>query len=215
MTCSAEIFQKKVSDILKGIPGTKNISDDIYIGGRETAEHDERLELVLKALMENGLTINLAKCQFRVPQITFFGHVFSKDGISPDPDKVAVIQNAKPPEDATEMHSFLSSVSFLARFIPDFSTIVYPLRKITHKENQWQWTDAEQQSFDHLKKSLSECQTLAYFDPAKPTKLYVDAGPVGLGAVLTQRDAERDSDVPLYYASRTLTPTEQRYSQIE
>ena len=44
---------------------------------------------------------------------------------------------------------------------------------------------------------------------AKPVKLQVDASKSGVGAVLIQ------SDMPVTYASRSLTPAETRYAQIE
>jgi hypothetical protein len=41
----------------------------------------------------------------------------------------------------------------------------------------------------------------------------VDASPVGLGAVLTH--VQHGNDVPICYASRSLTACERRYSQTE
>jgi hypothetical protein len=43
----------------------------------------------------------------------------------------------------------------------------------------------------------------------------VDASPVGLGAILTQRNPDTDEIAIISYGSRALTPVEQRYSQIE
>ena len=43
LSCAAEIFQRKVGDAIAGIQGVRNISDDIYIGGVDKAQHDERL----------------------------------------------------------------------------------------------------------------------------------------------------------------------------
>ena len=92
MSCSAEIFQKRIADMLCGIPGIRNISDDIYIEGKDVEEHNKRLELVLRRLQENHLTINTAKCKFKVDKILFFGRIFDKKGISPDPKKVEALQ---------------------------------------------------------------------------------------------------------------------------
>ncbi|KAL9956135.1 hypothetical protein ACROYT_G037569 [Oculina patagonica] len=95
---AAEIFQKKVSDAIQGIPCVKNISDDIYVGGIDKDTHDHHLPQVFHQLHENGLTINLPKCQFRVPTMLFFGHVFSAfKGMSPDPRKVKALQSVAPP----------------------------------------------------------------------------------------------------------------------
>jgi hypothetical protein len=132
MSCSAEIFQNIISDVISGIPGVNNISDDIYIGGKDREEHDQRLRMVLDRLTKNNLRVNLSKCQVRVPSMLFFGHIFSGDGISPDPKKVSEIQSLKAPNTVTEVRSLLSSAAFCARYIKDFATVTRPLRKLTH-----------------------------------------------------------------------------------
>ena len=48
---------------------------------------------------------------------------------------------------------------------------------------------------------------MAYFDPAKKTKLLVDASPVGLGAVLTQEGRV------ISYGSKALTDVEDIHRQ--
>ena len=60
-----------------------------------------------------------------------------------------------------------------------------------------------------LKKTISKDVNLQYFDPKKPVVLQVDASQVGLGAALLQ-----DSKV-IAYASKSLTPAETRYANIE
>lgn len=64
LSCAVEVFEKKLSDTLNGIPCVKNISDDIYVGGTDKDTHDHHLKQVFHRLHENGLTINLPKCQF-------------------------------------------------------------------------------------------------------------------------------------------------------
>ncbi|KAL9965833.1 hypothetical protein ACROYT_G029685 [Oculina patagonica] len=210
ISCATEIFQKKVSDAIQGIPCVKNISDDIYVGGIDKDTHDQHLRQVFRQLHENGLTINLPKCQFRVPTMLFFGHVFSEKGMSPDPRKVEALQSVAPPTNVSEVRSLLSSAAFCSRFIKDFALITRPLRQLTCDGIKWQWTQEEQSSFESLQAALSTKTTLGYFNPKKPTSIFVDGSPVGLGAVLTQKDESTKEVTPLHYASCPLTPTQAR-----
>ena len=215
LSCAAEIFQKKVSDTINGIPCVKNISDDIYVGGTDKDTHDQHLKQVFRRLHENGLTINLPKCQFRVPTMLFFGHVFSEKGMSPDPKKVEALQNVAPPTNASEVRSLLSSAAFCSRFVKEFALIARPLRQLTCDGVKWQWTQEEQLSFERLKAALSTKTTLEYFDPKKPTPIFVDGNPIGLVAVLTQEEESSKEVTSLHYASCPLTPTQARYPQID
>lgn len=55
---------------------------------------------------------------------------------------------------------------------------------------------------------------MAYYKAEAHTQLIVDASPVGLGAIMVQR--QRDGCYrPVAYATRSLTAVERRYSQTE
>ena len=69
-----------------------NISDDFLVYGNCKASHDENLKAVLTHLEEKGLILNYNKCEFNTDEILFYGHVFSKDGLSPDPVKISAIK---------------------------------------------------------------------------------------------------------------------------
>lgn len=59
LLCAAEVFQKKVSDTINGIPCVKYISNDIYVGRTDKDTHDQHLKQMFHQLHDNGLTINL------------------------------------------------------------------------------------------------------------------------------------------------------------
>lgn len=83
--CSAaEVFQITIRQILQGIAGVKNLSDDIIIYGATQADHDKSLTAVFQRLKEYGLTLNRKKCEFNKNRLEFFGFIFSD---SADPEK--------------------------------------------------------------------------------------------------------------------------------
>ncbi|MCG8113621.1 MAG: RNase H-like domain-containing protein, partial [Candidatus Thiodiazotropha taylori] len=153
------------------------------------------------------------KCEFNLPKLEFMGHVLSESGVGPSEAKVSAVLNAREPRSISEVRSWLGLVQYNARFIPDLATISAPLRELTHKNAIFKWGQAEQNSFDRLKKCLASAGTLAYYDKNAQTQVIADASPVGLGAVLTQKQG--DDYRVISYASRSLTDTEKRYSQTE
>ena len=100
--------------------------------------------------------------------------------------------------------------NYVSRFICNYADIVAPLRDLTHKGVKFKWQEVHQKALRQLKCSLTTDEVMAYFDPHKKTVLFVDASPVGLGAMLTQ-----SGKVIISYPSKALSSVERRYSQIE
>ena len=89
-----------------------------------------------------------------------------------------------------------------------------PLRELLCTKNQWVWGEPQHRAFEEVKKSLSTKPILALYDPKLVTVVSADASSYGLGAVLTQKQHNGEFR-PVAYISRAMTPTEQRYAQIE
>ena len=96
-TASSEC-QEKLRLVLEGLEGIQQIQDDVIVHG-QGREHDDRLEKLLARLQQYGFTLRKEKCEFGVQQVLWFGHIFSKEGMSPDPEKVNHIRNWPPPKD--------------------------------------------------------------------------------------------------------------------
>ena len=194
----------------------KNISDDIIVCGTSTAEHDRRLDLLLCRLVEKGLTVNTNKCEFNKTSVEYYGHVFSRNGISPSPAKVEAVRQAGAPSNPDEVRSLIGFAQYTARFIPNFATLTEPLRDLTKQDTPWQWGERESNALCDLKESLTSDPVMAYFDLSRDTEIYCDASPVGLGAVLIQRDRNNSRNTHIVaFASRALSATEQKYPQID
>lgn len=129
---ASEIFQNALDNVLNGIQGCRNISDDIIIFGKTEEEHDAALRKVFEVVKAKNLTFGLEKCQFD-KQLEFFGYVFSADGISPSPSKVNAVKETPVPTNPSEIRSFLGMIQYCGRFIPDLATVSAPLRMLTKK----------------------------------------------------------------------------------
>ena len=148
---ASELFQKAVESLIIGINGTLNISDDIIVFGKDQAEHDQRLDLVLKSINNAGMTVNEAKCVFSVDEIDFFGLHFSANGISIQESKVSALLNAKAPKNPSELRSLLGLANYCNRFIEDLATIVQPLRQLTKSSVKWEWNKDHDKAMSKLK----------------------------------------------------------------
>lgn len=214
ISCAPEMHQRVIQQVLEGCEGVRNIADDIIVYAPTVVQHDQRLDAVLRRLQDAGLKLNGEKCQFGMKELTFMGHRLSRAGVTATDEKVAAVLNAREPRTVSEVRSFLGLVTFLGRFIPDLSTVSAPLRDLTKSGVAWRWESPEISAFNELKRRLASKHVLAYFSQTAETQLVVDASPVGLGAVLLQRQSTGLFQ-PVEYASRSLTDVEQRYSQTE
>ena len=69
-----DIFQSKLDAILIGMEGVTGIADDMVITGRDNMEHDRNFLAFMGKCMENNLTPNLEKIQFKQTQVSLYGH---------------------------------------------------------------------------------------------------------------------------------------------
>ena len=99
-------------------------------------------------------------------------------------------------------------------FIKGFADIARPLYDLTRKDEEFEWTEAQQKAFDIIKEKLTEEPILAHPDWDKTFKLYTDASDTGLGAVLTQDD-ENGKERVIAYEARTLNTNEKNYPTTE
>lgn len=213
ITSAPEHFQKRMSAVLDGLSGVLCMMDDIVIFGASSKEHDTRVRAVFKRLADNGVTLNFAKCEFSKSSITYLGHVVTAEGIKADPAKVKAITEMGQPTDVGHIRRFLGMANQLGKFSPTLSSVTQPLRDLLQKDRQWFWGPSQQTAFDAVKAELSATPVLALYDPNRTTTVSADASSFGLGAVLLQRID--GTNRPVAYASRAMTPTEQRYSQID
>ena len=118
-------------------------------------------------------------------QVEYLGHVVSEKGIQTDPKKVNVVKEQPKPEKVRDVRSFLELASYYRKFIPDFSTIAYPLTKLTQEDEYFVWGAEQQQAFEEFKQCLISAPILSY--PKDEARYIVDsdANGIGVGTVLS------------------------------
>ena len=208
ITSGSEVFQHAMEHLLEGYP-CKVIVDDIIVYGKTMEEHDANLEKVMQRLQEINLHLNIKKCEFRVDQIAFVGNIFTSEGLKVDPDKVKAIKEMPTPTTKQEVQRFLGMTNYLSRYIDRHSDRTRVLRNLTHDNVPFVWDANATKEFEDLKEKLCSAPVLAYYDVTKPVTLTCDASSQGMGAACLQ------DGKPVAFASRVLTPSEQKWAQIE
>ena len=206
---SQDVFQFKIDETYRNCPGSVGIADDITVHGRDEPDHDAHLHHVMERTRKAGIRLNREKCVIKTTECKFFGMLYTSNGLKPDPDKVAAIQNIDQPKEKKELHTFLGFVNYLAPFIPNISSYTVHLRELLKADVEFSWSPSHTRAFEMIKSMISTETTLAYYDRNKPVVLQVDASQRGLGAALIQDGR------PIAFASKSLTPAESRYANIE
>ena len=85
----------------------------MIIAGKDKMEHDRNFLAFMEKCMENNLTLNSEKIQFKQNQVSFYGRVWSDQGISPDPKKIQALKHMEFPPDKETMRSFLGMINYL------------------------------------------------------------------------------------------------------
>ena len=206
--------------------------DDICVFSSMVDEMLDCVGLVLNHLKEFNLKIKPKKMYFFQSSVVFLGHVLLKDGISPNPEKVAKVKDWPVPKSAKEVHSFLGLASYYRRFIPQFTKWASPLheliRPVTTKKKKhagtkvpplsqnlppFQWSPDCQKFFKKLKEALITMPVLSYLDYSKQFLLETDALLKGLGTVLLQERTMKVIFVLCPFTSCTLKPYEKVHEE--
>lgn len=161
---------------------------------------------------DHCVRINEDKCKFFENNVEYLGHEISADGLRPNQKKVEAIVKATEPENLTQLKSYLGLINYYAKFVPNLSSELMALYKLTKKEVKFDWTNECKEIYHRSKKLLLENKLLVHYDPKKPIVITCDASPYGVGAVLSH--LINGEERPVLFASSTLTDAERNYSQL-
>ena len=173
--------------------------DDILIFSPTWSDHLSHVEQVLYLLVTNGFFAKLCKCQFRVTQVQYLGHVISEQGVQAKSEKLSAISEWPTPTSFTTLRTFLGLTGFYRRFVKNYAAIASPLTDIL-KLPIFSSNSLAATTFDNLKKAMMKLPLLNLPDFSLPFEVTTDASGTAIGAVFSQQHQ------PIAFFSKKLNP---------
>jgi hypothetical protein len=164
--------------------------DDITVFSRSDIEHCEHLKRVFLKCRKFGLSLNPKKSLFSMKEGKLLGHIVSAEGVRIDPSRVEAIQTLSFLRSRKEVQSFLGKINFLRRFVSNFVEMVKLITTMLRKGNEIKWTIESRNSFDQIKKSLTEAPVLISPDYSKDFFIFSFSSFDTVAVVLLQKNVE-------------------------
>ena len=208
-------FQRLMDIVLTGMQGHEVFVylDDIVVYARTLTEHDEKCRRLFDRLRKAKLSLQPDKCEFLKKEVIYLGHIISKDGVKPNPEKVEAVRNFPRPRNIKNIRQFLGLTGYYRRFIDGYAGMAKPLTQLLKSDVPFNWGEEQENSFKELKEKLITEPVLIFPDFSKPFIVTTDASGYAIGGILSQGPINQDR--PIAYASRTLNGAETRYDTYE
>ena len=126
-----------------------------------------------------NLKLNKSKVKLRQTEVKFMGHVISKDGLKPDPEKVTAIKNMPKPTSKPEVLTLLGFVNYLAKFLPKLSDVSAPLRELTTSEAKFTWAGQHDEAFTTIQQLVIQHPVLKFYNVEEDVTVQTDASDKG------------------------------------
>jgi len=125
-------FQRLMDLVLSGLQDEELFvyMDDIVIYATSLEEHTRKYNLLIERLQQANLKLQPDKCEFLKTEVTYLGHVISKDGVKFDPKILEAVRQFPRSKTPKNIKQFLALAGYYRRFIPSFSKLVKPLTNL-------------------------------------------------------------------------------------
>jgi len=193
--------------------------DDILIFSKDFDEHIERIKIIFEKIKQSGLKLAPSKCNFFLPEVSFLGHIVSKNGLHTDPSKISALKDWPFPSTVAEMRQFLGFVNYYRKFVKSFADYTNLLEEILttscksgSKKNDSTllvWNKEGKDAFVKLKDVLCSAPCLSFPQINNTFILDTDASHSAIGGVLSQ--IQDGKEFVIAYGSRKLTKSEKSY----
>ncbi|KAI8519797.1 hypothetical protein Bbelb_030540 [Branchiostoma belcheri] len=158
------------------LPFGLKVSQDVFQREIDDAYRNCRGAIAMEITRAAGIKLNAEKCIVKKQECKFFGKIYPKDGVKPDPTKFEATK-MKEPKDAKELRSFLGLIQYMTAFIPNLANHTPNMRELLKEDIEYKWSESHSKDFngDNTAAAVLGC---------KPVTLQVDASMKGVGALL-------------------------------
>ena len=210
---AAATFQRAMDKMFSNLKCVFIYLNDILVFSHDEESHLKDLDSVFEVIDKYNLKVSLSKCVFYVKELDFLGFNVSADGLRPTAQKSNELSEFPYPTDSKSLRRFLGMVGFYRKLVPKFASIVLPLTeciRVKPNHKSLELTDSEKQSFDEIKKVLSELKALAHIQTGYTHfQLVTDSSQYTVGAALHQM--VNDHPIPVGFFSKKLSQAQRNY----
>ena len=121
----------------------------------------------------------------------FAGMRITKDGCTPDPERMEAVEQFRRPETKSQVRQLLGLCQQFSQWVPDMAPATVNMRSLLRKSTAFVWTAECQEEFIQMKKVLTDERFIKAYNPDLYTELLVDTSKIaGCGCILIQRTEE-------------------------
>lgn len=214
---SSSIFQMTMEKILRPVlfKCAFVYIDDICVYSQTFEQHLKDLETVMKLIRESDMRINFKKSKFCLNTIDFLGFEVGSNQVKVSQSKVGAILRYKRPRNVKDVRRFLGLVGWYRKFIKNMAEHAAPLNLLLQKDQNFNWGEEQERSFEYLKSCLISPEILAIPDPQGQYRIEVDACDSGIGGVIYLESNDKSKANVVGFCSRSLTKREKNLTTTE
>ena len=217
---SPAYFQSVMDELLTGVPAEhERLSpyiDDVNGGVKGSFEDALALFVkMLEATEKSGMLFSWEKLQFMVRELRILGFYVSKDGITPDPERVDDIRNWPVPRTNRDVQGFLGLWVYLCKHAPQATNAAVRLLQTVGTKPPFRWTKELQDAFDVVKAITCQYVLTAPLDLARRVYIQSDSSKDAMGWCISQVDPETEIRRVVALGSRAWPEAARRYPSHE
>ena len=170
--------------------------DDVGSASHTAEEMVENLEEIFKCIDKSGLRLTIKKCEFGLGKINFLGNTITKQGITPNKEKVETfLEKMKMPKNPKQVKRLIGFLQFFKAFLPDLSLTLIPFYKLLKKGVEFTIEQTHRTNFKLLKNDLLKATDTYLRLPVADLQYVIvaDASHYGAGYVLMIEDYCKES----------------------